>query len=150
VSRLWLAGVAIVVTAFVVTGLVIALVTTRGQDLLPEETPEGTVQRYLLALEDRDFAEAYTYLASDPSSPCTQSDFVREASRYVELRDSSMTLEDTQVFDGTAIVTAHVTVFDPEISFPPSEYSYDRTFEVVLEDDIWRLVRPEFSCFPLY
>lgn len=148
-SRVWLVGVAAFVATLVVAGVVVALVTTRGEaDLLPADSPEGTVQRYLIALQDHDYRLAYGYLSASTTSACGLDDFLRFA-RDGELRDSRMTLEDSEIFDGSAIVTARVTVFAPDI-FGPSEYSYDRTFDVRLEQGQWRLVWPDYRCPPIY
>lgn len=147
-ARAWLIGVATFVAALVVAGVVVALVTTRDEDLLPADSPEGTVQRYLLALQDRDYPLAYSYLSADTKRSCALQDFRRFAGDG-ELRDARMTLEDTEIFDGSAIVTARVTVFYPEV-FGPSEYSYDRTFDVTLEGGQWRLDWPDFRCPPIY
>ena len=128
----------------------VALVTTRGEaDLLPEDSPEGVVQRFLLALGDKEYREAYGYLSAGTTNGCTLEDFARQAS-YQEVRDSHMTLEDTQRFDDTAVVTARVAVFDPDIPFGTSEYSYDRTFDLTLEDGQWRLAWPDYWCPPMY
>lgn len=145
-SRLWLAGVAVFVVALAVAGVVVALVTTRGEaDLLPADSPEGVVQRYLLALEDKDYREAYSYLNASTKKGCAFEDFARQAS-YQEVRDSHMTLEDTERFDGSAVVTARVTVFEPDVPFGASEYSYERTFDLTLEEGQWRLARPGYWC----
>ena len=146
-ARAWLIGVATFVAALVVAGVVVALVTT-GEDLLPADSPEGTVQRYLIALQDHDYPLAYGYLSRDTKRSCELQDYVRFASDG-ELRDSRMTLEDTQVFGDSAIVTARVTVFAPDI-FGPSEYSYERTFDARLEQGQWQLDWPDFRCPPLY
>src|SRR3972149_8937189 len=101
-SRVWLIGVAAFVLALVAAGLVVALVTTRGGvDLLPADSPEGTVQRYLLALEDEDYPMAYEYLAARPKRSCTLEEFLRLVS-YRDVRGSPMTLGGTQRGLGTA------------------------------------------------
>ena len=148
-SRLWLIGVAVFVGGLIVAGVIIAVVTTQGDvELLPAGTPEGSVQRYLLALQDHDYREAYGYLSASTTRTCDLEDFLRFASDG-ELRGSQMTLEDTQRFDDSAIVTARVTVFAPDV-FGPSEYSYDRTFNVRREQGQWRLVWPDYRCPPVY
>jgi hypothetical protein len=145
-SRVWLIGVAAFVLALVVAGLVVALITTRGGvDLLPADSPEGAVQRYLLALEDEDYPEAYDYVAASSKTGCTFEEFLRLAA-YREVRDSHMTLEDIKQFDDTAIVTASVTVFEPDVPFGASEYTYDRTYQLELEEGHWRLAWPEHWC----
>jgi hypothetical protein len=67
-SRIWLFGAVTFIIALVVGGIAVALVTTRGGlELLPSDSPEGVVQRYLLAMKDEEYREAYGYLSSDCS-----------------------------------------------------------------------------------
>jgi hypothetical protein len=147
-SKVWLIGAAVFVAALAVAGIVVALVTTRD-DLLPPDSPEGVLQRYLVALEDGDYREAYDYSAADARSTCAFADFVKQAS-YQEVRGSQMTLENTERFNDHALVTANVTVFDPNIPFGPEEHSYERTFELTLEGSAWKMTWPEGWCPPLY
>ena len=148
-SKVWLVGVAAFVVGLVIAGLVVALVTTRDVDLLPADSPEGVVQRFLLALEDQDYREAFAYLTASAQTRCPLDEFIRQAS-YREFRDSHITLEGTQRLDGSAIVTARVTVFEPEIPFGSSEYSYDQTFQLRREEGQWRLSWPDYRCLPVY
>ena len=149
-AKIWLVVAATIVAALLVSAVTIALVTTRGGvDLLPADSPEGVVQRYLLAVEREDYAEAYDYLSSDLRWRCSLDDFVRKG--YwpdMEITENHVTLEKTQSFDGRAVVTARVTVFEPDVPFGASEYSYDRTFQLKLEAGQWRLTGPEFWCPP--
>ena len=147
-SKVWLIGAAVFVTALAVAGIVVALVTTRG-GLLPADSPEGVLQRYLIALEDGEQREAYDYLAEDARVTCPFADFVKQAS-YQGVRGSQMTLENVERFDQRALVTANVTVFDPNIPFGPEEHSYERTFELTLEGGGWKMTWPEGWCPPLY
>ena len=105
------------------------------------------VQRYLLALQDREYRVAYGYLSEETQALCALDDFLRYAA-YRDVRDARMTLEDTQRFDSTAVVTAEVTVFDLEPPFNPYEYSYTQAFDLRLENGQWRLVSPEYWCPP--
>ena len=132
-AKFWLILVVTVVAALLVSAVAIALVTTRGGgDLLPADSPEGVVQRYLLALEREDYAEAYDYLSSDLRWRCSLEEFISRG-YWPERRGDLMTLEKTQSFDGRALVTARVNVFDPDVPFGASEYSYERTFHLKLE-----------------
>ena len=144
-SRIWLFGAMTFVAALVVGGVVVALVTSREVELLSADSPEGVVQRYLLALEDEEYEEAYGYLSSALQRDCTYVDFVRGASSR-GVRDGRVTLEDTQTFDDSALVRARVTEFQPDLPFGSSEYSYDRTFELELEEGQWRLAEYEWWC----
>lgn len=147
-SKAWLIGVTVLVAALAAAGIVVALVA-RGEKLLPADSPEGALHRYLRALEDQDYKVGYGYLSASSRATCSLDDFVVQAS-YREVRDSHMTLEDTQRLDDTAVVSARVTVFDPEVPFGANEYSYERTFQLKLEDGQWRVTGPSYRCEPFY
>ena len=147
-SKIWLLGAVTFVLALVVAAVVVALVTNRGGvTLLPADSSAGVVQRYLLALQDGEYGEAYDYLSGDLQGRCSLDEFVREASR-TEVRGNRVTLEEVQTFDDSALVRARVTVFRPGEPFGSSEYSYDRTFQLRLEQGGWRLTEPEWWCPP--
>jgi hypothetical protein len=147
-SKIWLIFVAAVVTALLVSAVAIAIVTTRGGvDLLPADSPEGVVQRYLLALEKEDYREAYDYLSSDLRRRCSLEDFVGRGYWPGDGGDH-VTLEKTQSFNDHAVVRAKVTVFDPDVPFGTSERSYDRTFHLRQEAGQWRLTGPDWWCPP--
>ncbi len=147
-AKIWLMAAVTGVGALLVGAVALALATTRGGlDLLPEDSPEGVVQRYLLAIEDKEYSEAYGYLSSSLRSTCSLEDFVTR--RYwPEASRDQVTLEMTQSFDGSAVVTARVTVFDPGVPFGASEYSYTQTYHLKLEAGQWRLTGPEWWCPP--
>jgi hypothetical protein len=147
-AKIWLVVGVTVVAALLASAVAIALVTTRGGvDLLPADSPEGVVQRYLRAIEREDYREAYDYLSSDLRRSCSLEEFVSRG-YWPETGGDHMTLEKTQSFDGRALVTARVTVFDPDVPFGASEHSYDRTFHLKLEAGQWRLTGPDWWCPP--
>lgn len=145
-AKIWLVTAVTVVTALLVSAVVIALVTTRGGlNLLPDNSPEGIVQRYLQALEKEEYREAYDYLSSDLKRRCTLDEFVRR-DYWPETRRDHVTLVKTQTYDDRALVRARVTVFEPGVPFGASEYSYERTFNLKLEAGEWRLTGPDWWC----
>lgn len=138
-SKFWLFGAVTLVAALVVGGVTVALIAGGGDvELLPSGSPEGVVQRYLLALEGEEYREAYDYLSSDLRRECRYDDFLKGASE-TEIGESHVTLEGASIDDGSALVKARITVFDPGRLFGPSERSYDRTFHLELENGQWRL-----------
>ena len=150
-SKIWLFGGMIVVAALVVGSVTIALITGRDVELLPADSPEGVVQRYLLALKDEEYDEAYNYLTSDLQERCSLAVFVRRAPS-TRVRDTRLTLDETQRFDDTAFVRTSITVFRPvsQFDFPlrSSEYTYERTYNLKLENGQWRMAEPDWWCPP--
>lgn len=66
-----LIGFGIAIAVLVIVTVILVLTTGRGNaPLLAINTPEGVVQRYLVAVQEKNFATAYNYLAPyDPKNP---------------------------------------------------------------------------------
>ena len=66
----FLTGILIFIAVLVVAAVALFFFRQRGElSYGPEDTPEGTVHNYVVALVKRDYSRAYGYLASDPSKP---------------------------------------------------------------------------------
>jgi hypothetical protein len=148
-AKTWLIVGVTLVVGLMAAAVAMALVTTLGgPHLLSADSPEGVVQRYLLALEKEDYPEAYSYLSSELQARCSLDGFVRNAYRPYNEEDQQVTLEKTQRYDGSALVRARVTSFYTDAPFGGSEYSYDQTFTLKLEADRWGLTGPGWGCPP--
>jgi len=63
--------------------LAVVLATANQQPpLLPQGTPEGVVQRYLLAIDSGDYQAAYGYLSFPPGDKTTTYDMWRQSFNY--------------------------------------------------------------------
>lgn len=140
-SSRWLAGIALVVLVVVVLSVVLALVNRQGASLLAEDTPEGVVQRYLLAIEEDDSKRAYGYLSSELQEHCTYQYFW-DSTRTLEVRDMRITLEGTEPLDGEVAVRVRVTQLDLSPSFDRGEFSYSRLYTLGKEEASWRFSEP--------
>jgi len=149
-SRMWLLGAATFVIVLLAGGIAAALVTGRGgTELLPSDSPEGVVQRYLLALRDEDYERAYDYLSSDVQRDCSYDYFLKGAS-YTEIGERQVTLESVRTTDDRAQVKARGTVLEPGGLFGASESSQDWTFHLKLEGGRWRLVSMPGMPWPVW
>jgi len=67
-SNRWLIIFAIVIGILVIaTVSLVLLIKGNEVTLLPEDTPQGIVQRYLIAVQEKDYPVAYEYLYFDSS-----------------------------------------------------------------------------------
>jgi hypothetical protein len=119
-----------------------------GPPTFPPQTPEGTVQRYVHALEDQDNETAYSYFSGAVQEDLSERDFTDRSSFTaplagfgfpgaerrvrllgVDLRGdrATVTLEIEEYFEGG---------FGP---FGPGEFSYERPIRVALEDGEWKI-----------
>jgi hypothetical protein len=141
-SALWLiviaAGAAILIVVSVVLNL---LADDRADELLPADTPEGTVQRYLLALSEDEVPAAYDYVGDELKETCTLQHFIQTSS-YQRERDFSARLSGTTKIDDGYLVVVEIGEpgFDPP--FGQGQYSYTVTFSLAQEDGGWRISEP--------
>ena len=145
---MWLIGGAAVVVVLLVVGIVVGLLDR------PEElragTPERAVQDLLKATKDHDYQAIHDSLILDLREECNV-DRIARLNVWLErkVRDSRITLEETKVIDGTAIVTIRVTSFSSDGPFGSSERSHRETYSLRNEGGEWRFSQdpwPNFCC----
>jgi len=93
--------------------ITVSLVFTVGRQtpaVLPENTPDGTVQRYLQALQDKDYLTAWNYLSPSPDDKTlTYSNWVTSLPTYYGPESSWKASLDKVSDDGTK-ATVEVTI----------------------------------------
>lgn len=147
-SNRLLLGFGIAIGAVAVVTVVLVLAFGRGDSpLLPQDTPEGTVQRFLLAVKERDYPRAYSYL-----------DIIEERGQkvsYEQWRQSvdvgpdpatswKATIEKVERGNGTASIEVRVEVFRPRGPFEDPVRTSRMSFELRRTVESWVITsRPE-------
>jgi len=152
-STRWLLGFgsAIVVLVLVAVILVLTMTGENSYNLLPEDTPEGIVQRYFLAIEAEDYEQAYSYLSpaatSEESRYNTYEGWHQGLLQRKQTNAWKVTLGESSVTETKAVVPVTVDIFSPDTPFedPVSTRSY--TFTLEKEEGLWRIISP---AYPLY
>jgi len=66
----FLTGILVFIAVLVVAAVGLFFIRQRGELTYgPEDTPEGVVHNYVVALVQRDYPRAYSYLAAGPNKP---------------------------------------------------------------------------------
>ena len=139
-SGRWLAGITAAVGALVVISLVVALATGSGEPpLLAEDTPEGTIQRYIRAIQDADYAGAHALLTEDARERCPIEN-LRQQKRFVTEDDVRVRLGATRPAGDDVEVTLHVTRFRASPPFGVSESTSDYRYLLTETADGWRII----------
>ena len=125
---------AIVVGAMVALAtLVVVFSANRSTADLDPATPEGTVQAYVSAVVEGDYAEAAGLLAADSSCD------VEDLDRIGTVDQRRVYLVDSQVEAETARVTVAVTTSAGGGPFDSSEYTENHIFRLALSGQQWRI-----------
>ena len=143
-SSRWLLafGAAIGVLVIVTIVLVLTMVRPGGAPLLPENTPEGTVQRYFLALQKEDYMTAYSYLIPPPSEKYPYQEWSRPFSSSGEKPEWKVTLGKSAVKGSEATVDVVVDVFRPGGPFDNPVSTQRVTFFLKQEGTSWKITSP--------
>jgi hypothetical protein len=113
----------------------------------PADTPEGTVQRYLVAWYDEDYAAAYDYFSGSVQNRMSFYEFEQYA--YPGFgTDQSVTIDSTTGSGDERTVGLTVTEYYGE--GPGSSYSRQVTMDLVLEDGSWKIDEALSGVDPYY
>ncbi len=102
-SARWLAGISAGVVAIAIASIIVVLAIDPDGVTLDENTPEGTVQRYIQALQDERYDDAYQLLSAEAQADCTLSNF-RSRGRFGRDQDIRVKLDRVvEASDGTEV-----------------------------------------------
>jgi hypothetical protein len=148
-SRLWLIIFAIIIGVIIITTVSLVLLTKENQvALLPVDTPQGIVQRYLIAIQEQDFKEAYDYLSFDPSQEITTyDDWLRRVGGISRPYQSTWkaTLGKTTLNGDNASVEVSIDTFRPEGPFTDPIRNRLIIFQLAKIDGKWLITSPTYT-----
>lgn len=147
-SRRWLVIFGAAIGILVVVTIALVLLNRGGEVALqPEDTPQGTVQRYLVAIKDKDYRTAYSYLSINPSGkPLTYDDWVRSVPFSSTSNQSvwKASLGKTTVTAQEAMVEIVVDVFRPGGPFEDPLRTQNIIFQLSKVDGKWLITSPNY------
>ena len=152
-SRSWLVVFAIVISALVVATVSLVLLTKENKvTLLPADTPQGTVQRYLTAIQDGDYQQAYTYLHIEQSGKdLTYSDWLNSIPIYQSNETAwKATLGKITINGDNATVAVTVDTFHPGGVLMGSQFSQQIIFQLTKTNDLWLITSPTYIYWIYY
>jgi hypothetical protein len=130
-----------------VVGIAVTLAVTGGNDpvkLLPEDSPEGTVQRFLMAVKDRDYLKAYSFLAPQPeqNKGDTYENWVRSVQNPRDTSSWKASILKSTVRDNSATVEVAVDVIRPDGPLMNPVNTNRVTFMLQKQDGKWLISQP--------
>ena len=144
--------IGIVIAALAVIAITLVFFTQNNVALLPPDTPQGTVQRFLIAVQNKDYPQAYSYLQiTEKDVKVPYDDWVRYD--VPSMLPSSQpawkaTLGKTTIYGSNASVEVFVDTFRPNMNGPFGSSTYTQliSFQLSKVGNVWLITtRP-----PLY
>ena len=125
-----------------IVSVVVALL--ESEETFAADTPEGTVQTFMRALQEDDFQASYALLSAQLKETCTVDQLFGARFGFGHrFQDSRITHEDTTTVDTMTVVTVRIAEFRNDGPFVTSESGYTQNYTLRQEDGSWR-----FSTFP--
>jgi hypothetical protein len=147
-SRSWL-----IIFTFATGILVIATVSlvllTKGNEvaLLPENTPQGIVQRYLIAVQEKNYQNAFSYISFDPAEKIqTYNDWIGMVGgpQMSNQSEWKATLGKTTQNGDNATVEITIDTLRPGGPFANSMSSQQIVFQLIKIDGKWLIRSPTY------
>jgi hypothetical protein len=148
-SRRWLIIFAIVISILVIATVSLVLLM-KGNEiaLLPQDTPQGIVQRYLIAVQEKNYQKAYNYLSFEPSQKIkAYDDWLRMVIGAPQISDQSAwkaTLGKTTQNGDNATVEVIIDTFRPGGPFEDLLRSQQIIFQLSKIDGKWLITSPAY------
>ena len=146
-SRRWLFIFAIVIVVLVIATVSLVLLTKGNKvTLLPEDSPQGTVQRYLMAVQEKDYQKAFGYLSFSPTDKITSfSDWLM----MVGPQSSSQsvwraTLGTVTENENNATVEINIDTLHSGGLFGDSQFSQQINFLLIKKGNSWFITSPTY------
>ena len=130
-----------------IIGVAVALAVTGGNEpvkLLRENSPEGTVQRFLMAIKDHDYLKAYGFLAPQPelNKGDSYENWVRSLQSSRDTSSWKAGILKSTVRDDNATVEVVVDVLRPEGPIVNPVTTNQVTFMLQKQDGRWLINQP--------
>lgn len=139
----FLLGILVGIGVLVLVAVALFFARQDTQEYVADDTPEGVVHNYALALYRDDHEKAYGYLAEDEYKP-TYNKF-REAFliHYVDPSKAGLEIGKTEIEDDQAFVVVHL-IYGPSDPFT-SGYRGTETARLERQDGEWKLLQMPYN-----
>ncbi len=134
-------GAAILVLVIIATGLAL-LRGNMNSALLPENTPDGVVQRVLIALKNKDVETVKQYIIIPDNQKPLPPDYWQNTIITQPETDWKATLTGTTITGANALVDVAVDVFRPSGPFGDPVHTNRVTFNLVNQNGKWMITSP--------
>jgi hypothetical protein len=139
----FLTGILIGIAVLVVLALVVFFIRKDNLVYVADNTPEGVIQNYVVAVHKRDFVKAYTYLADLENKP-TIEQFRQSFLDYnVNPANAGLDIGKAEINGDTATVSLGIIMSQND----PFSNGYRNTeyAQLVLENAAWKIKQMPFN-----
>ena len=133
----FLTGILVGIVILVVVALAVFFLRQSSQSYIPEESPEGVVHNYVLAVLNDDYEKAYGYLAGLANKPTYEQFRDAFLTGVINPNNSAVDIGNSEVTGDTASVEVAL-IYNPSDPFSTGYRDVQRAL-LVKEGSAWKL-----------
>ena len=133
----FLTGILVGIAVLVVIALAVFFLRQNSQSYISEDTPEGVVHNYVLAVLNDDYKKAYGYLADLDHKPTYEQFRDAFLTGVVNPNNSAVDIGNSEVTDDAASVEVAL-IYNPSDPFSTGYRDVQRAI-LVRQDGTWKL-----------
>jgi hypothetical protein len=133
----FLTGILVGIAVLVVIALTVFFLRRGSQSYISEETPEGVVHNYILAVLNDDYEKAYGYLAELDNKPTYEQFRDAFIKGVVNPNNSAVDIGNSEISDDTASVEVAL-IYNPSDPFSTGYRDVQRAL-LVKQSSAWKL-----------
>ena len=147
-SNRWLLIIGIIIAVLAIGTTTLVLTLKNNSALLPENTPDGVVQRYIIALKNNDYQAAYDYLTAATKTRVPYAQWKPVIYSGPDKPTWQVTLGKPAVAGNTATLDVVIDRFTNGVGIlNNSVYSQTVTFQLEMETGKWKISQPDYVYF---
>ena len=138
----FLIGIVVGIVLLVIVALVVVMSRSPGsEEYIADNTPEGVVHNYFLAMQRKEYEKAYGYLSDDLASKPTLDQFINDVQYSGSDSESSLKIGDVRPGDVHTQVDITITNYRTGNIFENSSYSTEDTVFLKATDGggVWKI-----------
>ena len=139
----FLTGILIGIAVLIVLALVVFFVRKDNLTYVADNTPEGVVQNYVVALHKREFDKAYAYLANLESKPTPEEFRQSFLNHMVNPANTGLEIGKVELNGETATVSLAL-IYSPNDPFTNS-YRNTEYAQLVKENSAWKIKQMPYN-----
>jgi hypothetical protein len=140
----FLIGILIGIAVLVVAALVLFFTRNGSAEYVPDDTIEGVLHNYVLAVQKQDYEKAYSYLADRRDKPTYEAFRRAFIQNYVTPGQSGLEILDTNVTGEDAVVNLAV-VYVSNDPFSGGSFRSEGLALLVDQDGQWKIYQMPYN-----
>lgn len=134
----FLIGILIFIIVLVAVALGLFFLRQDTQTYMTEDTPQGVIHNYALAIQNMDLDKAYGYLAKGDAKPSLETFRMAYLSRQLDVSNAAIQVGATRTLSSTQAVVDVTVVYSSSDPFS-TPYSNMQTATLVKESGAWKI-----------